>query len=893
MTDHVDLFSVYDKEGSKKARFEDQYGLVNIRIGEHTINVFDTHAETMWFSTVQTTPDEMYPDRAAEDKGNVLLVGGSQYLVPPNPHGAGKFAEGQGPVYRILEEETLDGVAMGYISRNPSELPAIDYFEGLYDDVSTRAPRVAGSVPSAGGVLFPVLQSQGATVVEQAQAAKGRVLHVFNKKGVAQRLATQHFKLSKRTENLTKWSEAAARGDFKNETRFRFIFGRENADGVSFYHIPGFNKEVTSGADLGFSGWEGNMIKSLDSSSPAASVGINTDAPWAYLDKGDYPVLKELMKFYKISWSANEDQAEGEYAEAPFSPEKLDAVLRDEQPSVLLLWREPLADEALVRTALDDVALQIRDKELAKLQDKADKEGWFIAMEKQPLTAWPPGDNEEGRQGVGPFPADWPGYYFHDEDGAEVEWDPSKHADPQDDDFYAREFVKQYSYVLARGSKKGPSGPSGDKWMGMAGLYAALFGYNNTQNKSAQDLADLFPDRNADARAAYTAGLVSQIPKSYVNVKAGDEEAQYKASLLRFAFVMGLNFSNKKAEDLVPSTDKLRATYKDGKRAVAVGITEEIWQGDLAGGNDSGKMEMYQKLAAPVELNNVGSGSSDEQELREKKNYLLRKVWEQGVKDAWEGRKQGELTSWTALKRIPDAADDVMFTSLIEAFKAGAEAAKKAVEVLAGSDLTLKQVVEAPQMTVLETIADGIGSSGLGIDGTIPDVTTLAIKDAKEYLDAFRSTAKRAAFVDGLDEKWAEAMSTDGSQAAKADDRYPFTFEDLLKAFEDGVTQRARDDKKKNAEVEDVAEEEKDACLETTLCILTPFYVPCTMCYDMCCVDMCTTDEETGKCMLCGTTCSDWLLILACFMFWYTFMGFWYWSLIEILLAVAEPQRPW
>jgi len=904
MTDQAfQLVSVYDKDGAKKARFEDQYGLVSIDLGKgDTVNVFDTHAETMWFSTVQTTSDDKYPDAPEDGKGDALLVHGSQHLVPPNPERAGKIASGQGPVYRILEEElNHEGVAMGFISRDEGSLPAIDYFEGLYGDVSSRSARANQGAASAGGVLFPKLETM------EAQAANGRVLHVFNSKGVAQRLATQHFKKSKRSENLAKWSEAAARGDFKDETRFRFIFSHHDANEKPFYNMPGFNHEIKNPSDLGLTGFEGNMVSSVQASSPAASTGINTESPYAYLNKGgDYPALQKKMSFHKISWSESEDQPETDFQSDVFSEAKLQEVIA-QQPKVLLLWREALADEATVRTALDSLALAIRTQETAKLQKKATEEGWFIKMERQPLTAWPPGDSEEMRQGVGPFPADWPGYYMEDAEGNPKVWDPDLHAEPHDEDFYGREFVKQYSYVLARGSKKGPSGPSGDKWMGLAGLYAALFGYNNTQNKSATDLAELFPDRNVEARTAYTTAVVAQIPRAYVNVSEHDDEGLFKAQLLRLAFVTGLNHPNKKADEICPSTDKLRATYKDGKRAVAVGITDEIWQSELGGGDES-KLEIYKRLAVPVELVNVGPRGSDDQETREKKNFLLRMVWGKGVEDAWEGRKQGELTKWTAIKRIPDSADDVAFTSLTEAFKAGSEAAKKAAEVLAGSDLVLKQVVLATeketaqsQMEELLAVAESMTLSGEGlvVVGEISDVTVLSkTGDADKDDAAFRGTAKRLAFKDGLEQKWQEAIHCAKEdeapvEAEKADDRYPFTFEDLMKAYEDGITQRARDDKKKNAEAEDDVEEDVDECCELTKMILSPFYVPCVMCYDMCCVDMCTKDEDTGVCLLCGTTCSDWLLILACFMFWYMFMGFWYWSLIEILLAVAEPQRPW
>eukprot|EP00756_Hemistasia_phaeocysticola_P017909 Hpha_TRINITY_DN15562_c1_g1::TRINITY_DN15562_c1_g1_i1::g.103798::m.103798 len=884
----IQLVKAYDLD-EKKARFEDQYGLVDVNIGGQTVNVFDTHAETIWFATAQSAPDETYPVTTG-DKGEAILVHGSQHLVPPNPARAGKIASGQGPVYRILEEEIVDDVPQGYISTNEAELPAIDYLEGLEDDVKPGKPRVAGSASGRGGELFKLLKTSGSNVVEQAHSASGQVVHVFNKRGVAQRVATQHFKKSKRKDNLAKWADASLRGDF-SESGYRINF--ENGD--CGWHVPGWEEQVNDASGLGLT-FEGNSVKNVKAGSPAASVGIHHETPWAHLaPEGSEFVreLKQTIRFTEIKWSTNPDQMEDQYQRMEFSEASLNQVLSQLRgsPATLVLWRAPIANESVVREALDRLAQSIRGKQVEALQRQAQEEGWFVRVEPLPLTAWPPGESDEGRQGLGPFPADWPGYHMEDKDGNPVQWDPERHAEPVDEDYYGREFVKQYSYVLARGSKKGPSGPSGDKWIGLAGLYAALYGYNS-QSKNATELEELFPDRNVDTRRAYIAGLQSQIPAGYAKA---DEEKTFKAKLLRYAYFLGMNNPNRKPDDMVPHTDRLRAAYKDGKRAVCVGITEEIWKQKLSGGSDS-ERDIYKALAVPVDFVNLGRVGED-QESRAASNFLLRKVWEQGVDDAWEGRKHGELTEWTAVRRVPDAEESGL-GSVVEAFRRGADAAKKGSEYLSDSTLRIAGIHDAkfseqPMTDRLDRMesdgaVDRLRESGVTLeaDGHFSDEV-----DQQADNDQFREQARRLAFKDGLEQAWKAVV--EGKEAPKPEERYPFTSEELLKAFEDGATQRARDEKKKA--VEKVAEEEaeeEETCCTWTLWALQPCYVPCVMCYDACC-PMCTRNDDTGLCECCGTTCGDWLLILTCFMFWYTFMGFWYWALIEVLLAVAEPQRPW
>eukprot|EP01065_Artemidia_motanka_P024448 TRINITY_DN2918_c0_g1_i2.p1 TRINITY_DN2918_c0_g1~~TRINITY_DN2918_c0_g1_i2.p1 ORF type:complete len:892 (+),score=354.34 TRINITY_DN2918_c0_g1_i2:79-2754(+) len=882
----ISLVKVYELEGGEQAlaRFEDQHGVEELRVGGDTINVHDTHAETMWFATAQVAPPDTYPTATGEG-GKPVLCRCALSLVPPNPRPHHVVAGHQGPVYRILEEEVIGDEPQGYISTG--QLSAVDYLENLDEDVTSQKPRVSGTAPRHGGVLFKKFGVGGGSVVDQCLQANAKTLHVMNEKGVAQSVATRYSKKSKRGENLRKWAEADMRGDF-SEWSYRFEFDHDGG-----WHVSGYEEMAIDTAEsLGLSfEADGVTVAKVKGGSPAATVGITDDIPWRHVAPREgpdyYRELNSRMRFVKLRSTNDPNATEAGYQETDFSVSALNGLLAQRSAATIVLVRAPLARSDSVRRAIDDVALSERTAAVRKLQERADSERWYVRCEDLAEAAFPPaGDKPTERAGMGPFPADWPGYHMVDENGHKIQWDPERHAEPLDADFHAREFVKQYCYVLARGSMKGPSGPSGDKWMGLSALYAALYGYESGQGKKADELDDMFPDRNADTRKAYTAGVTSQIPREWTAAHhGGDSEKAFKALLLRYAYFIGFNNPGRKAEELVPSTDRLRQAYKDGKRAVCVGITQATWDSEL--GKGSHKKDTYKSLAVPVEFVNMGRAGVDDQDARAATNFMLRTVWEQGVDDAWEGRQKDELTGWVANTRVPDTEEGA---SCRDACRRGADAAKRSDEYLAGLDGLRMNGADSSREPLADKLAraggvvEGLGQSGLQVQtgGGFEDRV-----DPSLGYEEFQRKAKLLAFKDGLALQW--EANTGGKDAPKPDDRYPYTTDDLRRAFEDGATCRARDEKKKQVvdKVEEAPPEE--TCCESC-CQIACW--PCIQLADVCC-PLTTEDPATGKTLCCGTTYMDWALILCCFFFYYTFLSMWYWALIEVMLAVAEPQRPW
>eukprot|EP01062_Namystynia_karyoxenos_P018184 TRINITY_DN1675_c0_g1_i2.p1 TRINITY_DN1675_c0_g1~~TRINITY_DN1675_c0_g1_i2.p1 ORF type:complete len:935 (+),score=407.90 TRINITY_DN1675_c0_g1_i2:96-2807(+) len=880
------LVSAYTYQGDDqehRVRFEDQHGLAEINVGGTALNVYDTHAETMWWATAVAADPSTYPSDAGPDK-KPKLVRGSVHLVPPCPRAAGgKICAHQGPVYRILEEHKIGDEPQGYISTGTLE--ALDYLEGLPDDVTPGKKRASGGAASHAGQLHGMLFQNGLRQSGDREMdcvmANGAILHVMNRRGVAQSLATKYIGKSKRGENQKKWAEADLRGDFSDGS-YRFDFDTEGG-----WHVAGFEElHINSIADLGME-LNGNSVVRVKPSSPAASAGITDDLPWRFLDPGESGLCQHIT-FNGISYGQS-----GAEQQVSFSAAQLENILRDVKPATITLHRAPLADKDLVWRKIDEAALRARDKAVRALQEKAQAEGWFVRQERLSEKNFPPGDDGE-RWGCGPFPADWPGYYMEDENGHPVKWDPAIHAEPVDEDFYAREFCKTYCYVNARGSEKGPSGPSGDKWMGLAGLYAALYGYETQGKKAGEDPADLFPDRNMDTRRMYTGGIQTQIPREWTDSYAGgDEDKAFKGKLLRWAYFQGFNNGNRKADDMVPDSVALRQAYKKGKEAVCIGITQQVWQRELGNGDEAHK-RTFKSIAVPVEYVSLGRrDEGDDRDVRASNNFFLKTVWEQGVDDAWGSRKMNQLTPKLAVHRVPDPEDG--WPTARDAFRRGADAHKKCAEVLTDSGKVCNATLDRPRdvsmVEFLESEAaarkvDELGQRGVQIEGGGQDSVSTDMG-----ADQFQAVAKVLALDDGFRTAW-EAAQEEGKEPEKPESRYPYTLEELRKAFDDGATARARDEKRKNVVVAEEEKEEEEGCcmmIVETLCF------PCIAFHESC-LPMCVKEETEGggqRTICCGATYGDWLVILICFACWYTFLGMWYWALIEVLMTVAEPQRPW
>lgn len=1021
------------------------------------VNVFNTHAETMWWAAAQKNDNTTYPEEKDEKTKRVKINRISTNMVPPDPpvrDGQASLTGHQGPVYRILEEESVEEdmldeqghpiggkrqVHLGYISEG--RLEAMNYLMELNDDVG-QAPH--GELfkdlltTKEDAARYDLLTQQDKN--DMCGDADKKIIHIMNRRGVAQCLGTGYLGASKMVSNFKKYQEDVATGAFgcqKKEADERVVYTFEFSgsepgmeDGGAYRFKGTEETDIDQLGPLRAMGIDFNAdgsVKKVHGQSPAYVVGISDDLPFVNLvqkmclgadgqvsvdgvaDGYKQEARRAAEEFQRSTMfeeirvapdKATKDKSQTMWQPTPFSVDSLKAIILEKKAHGIALMRAPLADEDLVYKMIECRADWERRRAHSKIATTAQKEGWFVHPEMRHVKAWPIGESDSDplceRAHPGPFPADWPGYQMNNEAGEVVPWrmagvNPAEQEAPADEESYGREFIKEYCYVKARGSKKGPSGKSGDKWMGMTGLYAALYGYE-TQGKKGEELEELFPDRNAEQRRAYRQGLQAQIPKQWTRAFATKSppevtaERHFKSKLLRAAYFQGFNNPNKKAEELTPGSREMREAYKAGKRAVCIGIQKGDW--DSWGG--AGKVDLFKKLAVPVEYQFLGREGEDDRLAKASMNWFLRLVWKKAVDEAWVDRTQQELTKTSASARVPDETkDDKSWVPLRDAFKVGSDARKRFDEYCAATDGVCAINVKATDQYEMKTHDDvtntldslegggGVWLGGGGDDqgkegiaitgdnqhikdelvakpvsygdakkkgkgfridmggkvGTITDIGDAAItvkwdadkskddgadakldpkaaKAAKEAKEAkliqevtpgqwngvkealdmaavFQASAVKFAFIDGVKAQWDSYGDDSGDGPPKPDQKYPYTLEDLKKAYEDGINTRTVDEKKKMVAAVEKEPEEEGLCAE----IIHTCCFPCIM-FANSCFPICTKDDA-GKGICCGTYYGDVLIILCCFTFWYTFLGMWYWTLIEIMFCIAEPQRPW
>eukprot|EP00659_Diplonema_papillatum_P009388 gene9388-14555_t len=205
-------------------------------------------------------------------------------------------------------------------------------------------------------------------------------------------------------------------------------------------------------------------------------------------------------------------------------------------------------------------------------------------------------------------------------------------------------------------------------------LNAAMNGYMGDTHNQPENVT--FPDQNANLRAAYSAGLASQIPKELIiqsddstRVGTGSFEptrgalVNAKTELLRWAFTLGLENEDKRAKDFLPSNDELRDAYKQGKEAVCISISEKSW--------GSVNKETFKLCSVPVAYADYEGGQ--DKHLHDLLSYraALRKMFLLGVEDAWSAREHGTVTAVTSADRVPESPD------MRTAFAAGTSTAKQ------------------------------------------------------------------------------------------------------------------------------------------------------------------------------------------------------------------------
>eukprot|EP01064_Diplonema_japonicum_P004131 TRINITY_DN1270_c8_g1_i1.p1 TRINITY_DN1270_c8_g1~~TRINITY_DN1270_c8_g1_i1.p1 ORF type:complete len:516 (+),score=133.48 TRINITY_DN1270_c8_g1_i1:68-1549(+) len=366
-------------------------------------------------------------------------------------------------------------------------------------------------------------------------------------------------------------------------------------------------------------------------------------------------------------------------------------------------------------------------------------------------------------------------------------------------------------------------------------------------------LSILFPDANGGVRAAYQAGLQAQSPQSILTpaddttTVAGlsheptlGELGRARSDLLRWAYNCGISV-NLKPNEAVPSTLELREAYKRGKEAVCITISENDWS--------KVNIETFKLCSVPVEYALYEGGAG--KKLASNKCYreALRTCFLNGVDDAWNARAANSVTQVTATLRVPETP------SVREAFAMG-QAAQKGLSSVAPGGL----LVMSPENEIkLENIPD----------------------DAK-----YASTA--AVFQEGLSNQW---TSYSGAALPKVETRFPDTGAEERDAYNVGVAARREEEKRK--EKERLAEEQENEEAPHEATFVETYLEPCVECVKLCHPANLVTSDPDGQTLCCGTTLGDWCIILLLFIFYYLYLAMWYWAFIEILMVVAEPQRPW